>query len=391
MTRSSIFAHATTLSAVLAFPAPGMLGCSSGADTSPAPPGIWPPDASVSNGGATSMGGFTGFGSGGDLPAGGDGTFLGDASRRGSDACGAVSIGFEHIPGTVLFVFDQSKSMEAMWQPNRPRWLVASDAVVAAVTPHQQDLNIGAIFMPTSEESPQSQPDNPCSIVDPIDTPPNIPFGPGTAFINQWVQHFTELGGKLILGTPWRKALTRADEAFAALPANGGKRIVVMLTDGAPTCEAAPGICGGCLDPVRSLLQKGIKTYVVGIPGSGTEINAQYYVPQLNDLAREGGTGSYIPADPAQLAATFDQLTTNAIDGCTFKLVPPPPDAGAVHLIGQKPGTSARFEIPMGVDGWQLAADASSATLQGQTCRDALGGGLSSIEFIYGCPEAVLH
>ncbi|HET9954590.1 MAG TPA: hypothetical protein VFQ61_08800, partial [Polyangiaceae bacterium] len=73
-----------------------------------------------------------------------------------SPTCGSVQIGSElkttetviEVPGTVLFVFDQSSSMNEDWN-GTPKWSVANAALVAAFAPLQGKLSAGAVLFPT--------------------------------------------------------------------------------------------------------------------------------------------------------------------------------------------------------------------------------------------------
>jgi hypothetical protein len=73
-----------------------------------------------------------------------------------------------------------------------------------------------------------------------------------------------------------------------------------------------------------------------------------------------------------------------------FEFNPPPPDLEDVHLIGWDQATPGGFEVPKGADGWELSPDGTTATLVGAACEKAKTGGFDKIEFIFGCPDAVI-
>jgi hypothetical protein len=310
-----------------------------------------------------------------------DGGPHGDGSTQDGDACGSVTLQTHTNPGNIVVVFDQSDSMSQPFTvpdagAGGPKWQVAENAIVAAVTPAAGILNLGAIFFPTKATG------NTCSLVDPIGTAPQIKIEPGATFINDFQAHFSATGWALILGTPLKIAL---DEANAALPDPSpltGERAVVIITDGAPTCVTGAAMI---LGPVQAMFSRGIKTYAVGLPGSMAASNL------LNQIAMAGGTTSYLsPADPAALQAALSQIATSTIDQCTITLDPPPSDPNLVHLVVADASNPNGYEITEvdGGDGWSLSADGTTATLLGAVCAKAKSGGYSSIQFVYGCHAA---
>ena len=130
---------------------------------------------------------------------------------------------------------------------------------------------------------------------------------------------------------------------------------------------------------------RGIKTYVIGLPGSANAATL------LNAVAAAGGTGQYIsPADPMDLQTQLAMIASNTVDQCTITLSPPPADPSMVHLIVTDAADPNGVEIMKspdgGGDGWILSADGATATLLGTTCTNAKNGDYTSITFVYGCP-----
>jgi len=324
--------------------------------------------------GSTSSG--TGEGGGLLLDAGhGDATSMMDG-----DACGSVALKSDVTPGNIVVVFDQSNSMKQPFNDADAgvagtKWQVSEDAIVSAITPIENLLNVGTIFFPTKATG------NTCSGVDAIDTPPQIPIEPGAAFVADFQAHFAAPGWTLILGTPLKVALDRADAALPDPSPLKGARAVVIITDGAPTCVTGQA---QILTPVQAMASRGIKTYAVGLPGSAGASGL------LDAIAQAGGTGAYLtPADPQALQSALAQIATNTIDQCTITLDPPPDDPTQVHLIVTDAADPQGHEIMQGDggDGWSLSADGKTATLLGAVCDTAKNGGYTSITFVYGCPK----
>jgi hypothetical protein len=296
----------------------------------------------------------------------------GGASDGGDGGCGSVVLQASLVPGNVVVVFDQSDSMNQGFGDAGPKYQVASAALLAAITPIQGELNLGAVFQPTGPEQNKI-----CPPVAPMSqSPPQIPLQDGGSFIAAWNAHFLP-PWKLLLGTPLGDALDQANAALLASPP-AGKTAVVVMTDGQPNCgETLPSI----LAPVQAMASRGIPTYVVGLPGaSGATV--------LMDLADAGGTGNYLlPADAAELRSALAQIATGALDQCVIQLNPPPPDPGQVHLVVTLSGSGSVYQVApdAGGGGWILSANSETATLLGNTCATAEDGGYAKIEFDYGC------
>jgi hypothetical protein len=289
-------------------------------------------------------------------------------------------------PGNLVVVFDQSDSMNQPFTGDGgtgggdagisgAKYKVAEDALVAALTPDEALVNVGAIFFPTTATG------NNCSLVAPIGTAPQIGIEPGATFVTDFQSHFSAPGWTLILGTPTVDALMAADTALPDPSPLKGQRAVVILTDGAPTCDTKQA---DILAPVTDMFSRGIKTYAVGLPGSAGAASL------LNAIASAGGTGTYLsPTDPTALQTALAQIASATVDKCTIALTPAPPDPSEVYLIVTDPQNPNGQLIPEtdGGDGWTISADGSTATLTGSVCSTAKNGGYTTIQFVYGCPS----
>lgn len=342
-------------------------------------------DGTFTGAGAASSGtASSGSGSGSSNGSGGGLEFeggTGDGAGQDGDACGSVPLIGKLTPGNIVVVFDQSDSMQQPFStpdagPGGPKWQVAEDALVSAVTPIENLLNLGAIFFPTKATG------DTCSLVAKIGTKPQIPIEPASAFVTDYKGHFAAPGWTLILGTPLKIALDNANLALPDPSPLVGARAVLLITDGAPTCDTK---AADILAPVDAMFSRGIKTYAVGLPGSAAASTL------LNAIAAAGGTMKYLtPADPAALAAALAQIASDTIDKCTITLDPPPPDKNNVHLFVVDAGKPGAYEVPEvdGGDGWILSSDGKTATLTGAVCDKAKNGGYTKIDFVYGCAIA---
>ncbi|MFZ5891398.1 MAG: vWA domain-containing protein [Myxococcota bacterium] len=301
------------------------------------------------------------------------------------------------VPGTILFVFDQSRSMNEDWN-GTPKLETAKRAVKNAFAPLADKLSAGAILFPAPPPSSNSSStcswynntgcSNLCPDVVGIAQTPQIGLRSGREFLTAWDQLWGQNSGSPVLGTPTEKALTQAEAALASPP--DGSIAIVLVTDGQPTCGAnEAGIAA-------RLLMRGIKTYVVGLPGAqGAAV--------LDRIAIAGGTAPagctsacyYYPDNPGALEEALALVATRvvttetrlSIEDCHFQLSPA---AGSnpndVHLLVTDAASGQRFEVPRdATNGWLLSADQSSATLMGSTCEAAKAGHFSTIAFEYGC------
>jgi hypothetical protein len=344
------------------------------------------------SGGASSGGGSTSSGSsgsGGTLGSGGDpwgglGSFTGrDAGSKGSGgACGSTVIdtSVEEVvtPGNVLIIFDQSESMNRIDFNNQARWLASSDALIGALVPNRDVLRIGAVFFPSTEANTRGDCDIAavCRIDDTACSNPQIPFTGGTQFIDNWAAHWQS--NPLRRGTPIDSGLVRGDEALSSTTL-AGTTVVIFVTDGEPTCS--PNSPNFTALPAK-WLAAGIKTYVIGLPGSGAGT--------LQTLATAGGTQNfYLPTDGAQLQQQISQITSTIVkrsfNGCeiVFKSTPPDPTKVVLVVTDQQ---GQKFSVTVGPEGWELSPDAKKGTLKGATCTDALAGRFASVGFEFGCP-----
>lgn len=272
----------------------------------------------------------SGAGASGSNSAGSFGNSVVDAAVGGgsgtsslpmTDGCASVSVdaNVEVKPGNVLVVFDQSLTMNDAWTDpaggSSPKFLAAGKALLDAITPIVGQVNLGAIFFPTTAAT--NLLDLCTADVAPFTTaPPQIAVASGATFITMWDQHFAPPWSTL-LGTPLNKALAQA-VAAASDPALVGETAVVIFTDGQWTCED-----GSEKTSVEALLARGVKTYVVGLPGAaGT--------PGLDTLAIAGGTAAagcaancfLLPSNTAELQAQLSTIVmeTAGFESCTFTI-----------------------------------------------------------------------
>jgi len=199
-----------------------------------------------------------------------------------------------------------------------------------------------------------------------------------------------------------------------------GKTYAFLLTDGAPNCDAnitcdtnecttnIEGNCDPndatlnccdlrygaqqnlwCLDAeptvsaVANLEASGIKTFVIGMPGSTV------YAGLLDQLAEAGGTARptepyYYPAEGADdLAATLRQIGLSVSISCEVTLATAPPDPALVNVYFDK--TVVPFDP---TDGWTYI-DPTHVGIEGKSCALLQGGDVLDVQVVAGCTSIV--
>jgi hypothetical protein len=203
---------------------------------------------------------------------------------------------------------------------------------------------------------------------------------PGAQFLTAWDQHWAR--NPLTLGTPTEAGMKRGDEALTAANLQG-TTVVILVTDGEPTCGANQTP----IDIATSWKNKGIATYVIGLPGSTT---GGTKVPTLSGIAAAGGTNDYVlPSDGATLQQIFSTITSKIVkrtfNGCEITFNQKPPDPTKVFLLVTEASTGKRYSVKADSNAWTY--DGSNATLVGTLCSDALAGRFSTIAFAFGCAD----
>lgn len=347
-------------------------------------------------GGATASGGATGTGGAQDCTM----------TRCDSDKLDEVNCGYQEVkgdvqiiekPGNVLMVYDRSGSMEQRWN-GTSKYEAAGNAIIRGIEPLQDLLTVGAVFFPSLDPNAQTCQCNPvdfthwlpggcclmgsassCFVSD-ISQPDQISFRPAPAFItelpNQW-----QLQGAG--NTPLQDGLREADAAIANTTFDGSLSIVIV-TDGQPNCGTDDQ---AVLSQISAWRQAGYRTYVVGLPG------AQGAADLLNAIAQAGGSGNYIdPSDPANLEAELRDIVqdtiSGGIDSCTINLTPPAEAPEKLRLVVSKDGVDQGVDRMLSATaGWNVTADGSVVTLEGDLCDQALAGAYDSLRFDFGCVD----
>lgn len=318
------------------------------------------------------------------------------------DACVGQEAGTELAPSIVELLVDTSLSMDEDAPGSRSsKWVETRSALLEAIELMPLTTAVGVVFYPDVEVGAASCFDREADVaISPLG-------GESSAKRNDIVEAFQaeEPRGSTPTHDAYRYAL---DELAAVnLP---GQRFLVLITDGTPTyalnCEGSgtpqdPADPTPLIPEAASALGRGMKTFVIGSPGSEDARES------LSQMAEAGGTAASdcshdgprychfdMTQEPDFAAALRDALAS--ISGlalsCAYD-IPEPPNGGTldpakVNVVFTPPGGEREviLQSPNGgcTTGWQYSADQTQIQLCGETCeRVRSSSGRLSLEF--GC------
>jgi hypothetical protein len=139
----------------------------------------------------------------------------------------------------------------------------------------------------------------------------------------------------------------------------------------------------GSMDAVGRLAAAGVKTIVIGMPGS------EIYADVLDQLAVTGGAARpeaphyYRVSDAEALQATVSALGLTVAMSCTIELSEPPPDPTLVNLF-----FDGELVPSDPADGWTFA-DERTVVVQGAACALIEAGQVLQADVIAGCPIVI--
>jgi hypothetical protein len=279
-------------------------------------------------------------------------------------------------PPRILLVVDRSGSMDFDAAGfNGSKWDAAVDTLSQVATQLETSTELGLMYFP------EGGGDQSCTGGSYLDVP--IALNQGDA-ISSSLNDNGPSGG-----TPTAPTLLAASSLLNGLPAAGGQRAVVLVTDGGPNCNGSldgytcrcvssdPDDCldnnGGqynCLDDANTLNaasvinSQGFPVFVLGLPGT------ESFTDVLQGMAVAGGTNNYYSADSAAtLASSLEDIAVR-VGSCRFDLPSTArPDEVTVSIGGAPVGRDATR-----VNGWDLV-DVDTFELFGTACQQAITSG----------------
>jgi hypothetical protein len=322
----------------------------------------------------------------------------------------------------VLLALDKSGTMTLSDGTTATRWGDLTAAVPAALSDFAGVLRLGLEFFPAATVALTCQAtltNNQCCVMPEVTSPLTVPVQAGTLALSAIQNALSTVspGG----GTPMAAALERAYHYYTGEgSALTGDKYVLLVTDGGPNCNTelttecpadhctrnldgnlavcppsgtisccnSPVLYSACLDDTRvadrisQLRLAGIRTIVVGLPGSAP------YAAYLDVFATAGGmaSGAYLATDGANLTSILRSIMASLAPDCQITLDAPPPDITRTNvLVDCAPVTSTTTDA----DGsWTYDPASVSVMLTGAVCDAIRSQGVQRIDVVTGCPTA---
>jgi hypothetical protein len=355
-------------------------------------------------------------GSGGDDA----GLMLGDAAEVPSGPCGSQVIPAVSNPPNLSFIIDHSGSMgEELAGSGLSKYENARIALSHVLQAIGHRVKYGATIFPGLAGVTG------CEAGDDL-----MPVGAGDpprfAQEQKLGPRLKDLLGRLSIanvdgGTPAAATLTKSLETLSALP---GQTYVILVTDGAPNCNEGlscnaaacipniEGLTAGGLDcstgvnccapttqnphatlscvdedaslqAVQALSDAGIKTFVVGMPGSEPYENLLDAMADVGGTARTGSPKYYSVADTDALEQALKAIAASVAISCQIPLDYEPPDADFVNVYFD--GKLLPYDAEAG---WEWTDDGGVA-IRGTACEQLSAGDVLEVQILAGCKTVV--
>jgi hypothetical protein len=302
------------------------------------------------------------------------------------------------------------------------KWDAMKTALSTALDRAKLTINFGLDLFPGADV-PSTCTGEACCLTPALDTPSTVPVGPGTDTVPIILDQLnaTAPAG----GTPAAAGLARALNYYTAGEGAAlvGDKYVLLVTDGGPNCDTAAvpscemdkctrnldpdpncnpatnccstsALAVNCLDDgsvnaqIQALADAGIKTIVVGIPGSDPYVQYLNLFAQTGGMPQTGDAGSsyYAVADASGLVKTLHDITVNLVKSCVIQYSGPLPDPTQVTVLVDC--APIPRDTTDGGDGtyWTINQVAHTITIGGPTCTDKiLNEGVNRVDYIFGC------
>jgi hypothetical protein len=347
---------------------------------------------------------------GSGMPIFGDGELtgpdFGENTDDPSNGCVGQTAGTEAVPAVLQLVVDTSGSMDQDAPgSNDSKWTITRDSMLQAIEEMPAATSVGVVFYPDV-----SNDEDTC-----FDSEADVDIGrldgassDQRARIERAFERQSPDGG-----TPTHDAYRYAYAELAEADVIGA-RFAVVITDGTPTyslgCEGT-GLISDPVDPTplvpeaERALERGVRTFVIGSPGSEGARESLSRMAEAGGTARAGcsHTGpSYCHFDMTESRnfATDLRDALGTISGLTLSCaydIPAPPsgqtlDPNQVNVLFTPRGSETELitKNPSGAcsEGWQYSGDGRQVLLCGSTC-DRVKGSDGSLSLQFGCATRV--
>lgn len=362
----------------------------------------------------------TGGGTGGS--AGGAGTQGPDVDAILAGGCAKSTVASALLPSNILFVIDRSGSMACNPPPTtdsaaceldpvradaaKPsKWEITSEALLSAIKTLPATTTIGISYF--------SNDDN-CG----VHPTPNVQLAPNSAAQQSTIEasltNITPAGGTPIVGATILAYKHMHDSALSG--SIFGNEFVVLITDGQQSEQCSDETrCSGadaCTDllvntevPKAAGPGVGIRTFVIGVPGSEPARSVLSQIADKGGTAKPGCDASQgdchfdmtMEADlGAALSSALEDIAGQTV---TCELPVPVPeegelDLGLLNVIYSPSDMSKARIVPQdntagceaGANGWQYIENNTKIRLCGAICDTVRTDAGGRVDVVLGCP-----
>lgn len=326
-----------------------------------------------------------------------------------SDACVGRAAGTELAPTIVELLVDTSLSMdEDAPGSNRSKWVETRRVMLEAIELMPATTSVGVVFYPDVEVRA------PVCFDSEADVDVALLGSDSSAQRRDIRQAFERENprGSTPTHDAYRYALDQLSEVDGV-----GQKFLVLITDGTPTyalnCEGSgtqedPADPTPLIPEAASALGRGMKTFVIGSPGSEGARRSLSQMAQAGGTAIEGcshdGRPRYCHFDMTAEAdfavALRDALAS--ISGialsCAYDIPEPPAgetlDLSKVNVRFSLPGSASELILQSPASaacssGWRYSDDQSQVLLCGDTC-DRVSSSTGQLSLEFGCNTRVI-
>jgi hypothetical protein len=292
--------------------------------------------------------------------------------------CGNSASTMTQLPADLLLVLDRSGTMVNNIADDNPcdpstgtcaeRWSTMSQAmqVVLAASPASIQWGLKLFSTPGLTDPVGTTPAG-CVVLPAMEVP--MASGNSTAMVG------TIAGTTPNYNTPTRAAIETAAAYLTKLD-DGRTKYILLATDGEPNCKidgeyATTPDLPAALGAIAAAKAAGVTVFVIGVgPSAGN----------LDEMARQGGTGKFYPAlSPQSLVAALNAIV-GTVASCVYTMsaMPPDPNNLGVYLDKQLVTRST-------ADGWEVSSS-NAVTFYGPTCDRIKAGVYQDVQVLFGCP-----
>jgi len=371
------------------------------------------------------LGGSSGTGGSGTAAA--SGTDSGTIPAETADglrmkACAGWTSEPELLPTVLELVIDTSQSMSETTRGTNgmSKWVITRDALALAIDGLPATTSVGMLYYPNmmTQGSDTPRDVSACVNVDAL-IPVALLGGAGTQQRQRIAMSLNAAGPNG--STPTHDAYHYALENGMKRAEAEGNKFMILITDGAPTLALEclgqgtprqPSPTQPIVDEVLATREEGIRTFIIGSPGTEDNGNGEDSRPWMSRAAVLGGTArsgcslsgpNYCHIDLSQESDFAGALNAalarilGQIVSCSFELPAPPAgqtlDLDQVNVI-YAPGSGGNDEL-IGrddsadcQDGWQLDSN-NRVVLCPNTCDMVQRDPQGSVELLFGCASQV--